>query len=216
MRRLAFLAAHTSKIDFGLLVTGVTYRHPGLLAKIVTTFDVLSGGRAVLGAAWFEREHRALGNLYATSPADVEHKLDVLRRHCDDLGRDFGTIRVTVAAMKPRPEPGTRDQFVRQMAAYARIGVHTAIITRSSAPRPPGSTAWPRSSRSWPNSAELLFAAGSGKKATAGTLSVHIGQCPAGYRRWRLSGAARTGDRGTGWRWGHCGPGHVVAPFCRW
>src|ERR1700710_82348 len=63
---LGYLAAHTSTIDLGLLVTGVTYRHPGLLAKIVTTLDVLSGGRAVLGlgAAWFEREHRALGVPY--------------------------------------------------------------------------------------------------------------------------------------------------------
>jgi F420-dependent oxidoreductase-like protein len=60
---LGYLAAHTSTVDLGLLVTGVTYRHPGPLAKIVTTLDVLSGGRAVLGigAAWFEREHRGLG-----------------------------------------------------------------------------------------------------------------------------------------------------------
>jgi F420-dependent oxidoreductase-like protein len=60
---LGFLAAHTSTVDLQLLVTGVTYRHPGLLAKIVTTLDVLSGGRAVLGigAAWYEREHLALG-----------------------------------------------------------------------------------------------------------------------------------------------------------
>lgn len=60
---LGFLAAHTSTVDLQLLVTGVTYRHPGLLAKIVTTLDVLSGGRAVLGlgAAWNEEEHRALG-----------------------------------------------------------------------------------------------------------------------------------------------------------
>src|SRR5919107_1437290 len=59
---LGYLAAHTSKIDLGLLVTGVTYRHPGLLAKIVTTLDVLSGGRAGLGigAAWFERKHHQL------------------------------------------------------------------------------------------------------------------------------------------------------------
>ena len=46
---LGFLAAHTSTVELQLLVTGVTYRHPGLLAKIVTTLDVLSGGRAVLG-----------------------------------------------------------------------------------------------------------------------------------------------------------------------
>ena len=60
---LGYLAAHTSSISLGMLVTGVTYRHPGLLAKTVTTVDVLSGGRAVLGigAAWFEREHRGLG-----------------------------------------------------------------------------------------------------------------------------------------------------------
>ena len=60
---LGYLAAHTSTVSLGLLVTGVTYRHPGMLAKTVTTLDVLSGGRAVLGigAAWFEREHRGLG-----------------------------------------------------------------------------------------------------------------------------------------------------------
>lgn len=60
---LAYLAAHTSTVELGVLVSGVTYRHPGLLAKIVTTLDVVSGGRAALGlgAAWFEREHRAFG-----------------------------------------------------------------------------------------------------------------------------------------------------------
>ena len=60
---LGFLAAHTSTVELQLLMTGVTYRHPGLLAKIVSTLDVLSGGRAALGigAAWYEREHRALG-----------------------------------------------------------------------------------------------------------------------------------------------------------
>ena len=60
---LGFLAAHTSRVELQLLVTGVTYRNPGILAKIVSTLDVLSGGRAVLGigAAWNEREHRGLG-----------------------------------------------------------------------------------------------------------------------------------------------------------
>ena len=60
---LGFAAAHTSRIELGLLVTGVTYRHPGLLAKTVATLDVLSGGRAMLGigAAWYEREHLGLG-----------------------------------------------------------------------------------------------------------------------------------------------------------
>ena len=60
---LGFLAANTSTVELQLLVTGVTYRHPGLLAKIVSTLDVLSGGRAMLGigAGWYEREHAALG-----------------------------------------------------------------------------------------------------------------------------------------------------------
>ncbi len=60
---LGFLAAHTERVRLGLLVTGVTYRHPGLLAKTVATLDVLSGGRARLGigAAWYEREHLGLG-----------------------------------------------------------------------------------------------------------------------------------------------------------
>ncbi len=60
---LGFLAGQTQRMTLGLLVTGVTYRHPGLLAKIATTLDVLSGGRAMLGlgAAWYEREHRGLG-----------------------------------------------------------------------------------------------------------------------------------------------------------
>src|SRR4051794_22172031 len=51
---LAFVAARTRTLRFRTLVTGVTYRHPGLLAKTVTTLDVLSGGRAELGlgAAW--------------------------------------------------------------------------------------------------------------------------------------------------------------------
>ena len=60
---LGYLAGRTGRITLGLLVTGVTYRHPGLLAKIVTTLDILSGGRAQLGigAAWYEREHLGLG-----------------------------------------------------------------------------------------------------------------------------------------------------------
>src|SRR2546428_11000471 len=60
---LAFAAARTNRIKLGTMVTGVTYRHPGLLVKTVTTLDVLSHGRAYLGigAAWNEEEHRGLG-----------------------------------------------------------------------------------------------------------------------------------------------------------
>jgi len=60
---LGALAARTKTVKLGTLVTGVTYRNPALLAKIVTTLDVISGGRAFLGigAAWFDLEHDALG-----------------------------------------------------------------------------------------------------------------------------------------------------------
>ncbi|MBT0772858.1 LLM class F420-dependent oxidoreductase [Kineosporia sp. J2-2] len=60
---LGYLAGVTKNVRLSLLVTGVTYRHPGLLAKTVTTLDVLSRGRAMLGigAAWYDREHAGLG-----------------------------------------------------------------------------------------------------------------------------------------------------------
>ncbi|MCV7279850.1 LLM class F420-dependent oxidoreductase [Mycolicibacterium flavescens] len=210
---LGFMAAHTSTLQLSLLVTGVTYRHPGLLAKTVTTLDVLSGGRTWLGigAAWFEREHVGLGvpyppvaerferleealqicaqmwdpadngpyrgkhyelaetlcspqpisrpkvmiggggerktlrlvaqygdacNLFGT-PDEIAHKLEVLRRHCDTVGRDFDDIRVTILD-HDGPTPGSTDDYVRKMAAYAKVGVDTVIVM------PPGGSpaAW--------------------------------------------------------------------------
>ncbi len=60
---LSYFAGLTEKVKLGALVTGVVYRYPGILAKTVSTLDVLSGGRAYLGigAAWFDREARGLG-----------------------------------------------------------------------------------------------------------------------------------------------------------
>jgi F420-dependent oxidoreductase-like protein len=58
---LAALAAHTSKVEVGLLVTGNTYRNPGLLAKMAATLDHATGGRLIfgIGSGWFEQEHKA-------------------------------------------------------------------------------------------------------------------------------------------------------------
>jgi F420-dependent oxidoreductase-like protein len=63
---LAYLAGQTERIRLRAMVNGVTYRHPGLLIKAVTTLDVLSGGRAIfgIGAAWNEQEHLGLGVPY--------------------------------------------------------------------------------------------------------------------------------------------------------
>ena len=78
---LGFIAGRTERLRLRLLVTGVTYRHPGLLAKTVTTLDVVSGGRAELGlgAAWYEREHRALGVPYPSTAERFERLEEALQ-----------------------------------------------------------------------------------------------------------------------------------------
>jgi F420-dependent oxidoreductase-like protein len=201
---LGYLAAVTERVRLGLLVTGTTYRHPGLLAKTVTTLDVLSGGRAMLGigAAWYEREHLGLGvpfpstserferleetlqvcrqmwsdddgpydgrhytlaetvcvpppiqqprppvlvggsgerktlrlvaqyadacNLFGQAPEVVAHKLEVLQRHCDDVGRDYAEIEKTMlAATDPLADV---DAFLTRMAEYAAVGIELVTL----------------------------------------------------------------------------------------
>lgn len=60
---LAYMAAMTSRVKLGTMVTGAFYRYPGILVKTVTTLDVLSGGRGILGigAGWYEKESRGMG-----------------------------------------------------------------------------------------------------------------------------------------------------------
>ena len=196
---LGYLAAKTERMALGLLVTGVMYRYPGLLAKIVTTLDVLSDGRARLGigASWYEREQHGLGvpvvpvaerferlqetlqiclqmwsdnngpfhgrhyqlaetlcvpaplsrprppimiggggekktlrlaarygdacNVFGTSPADVAHKLDVLRAHCATEGTDYAAIEKTVLVLRPVLEE--TDAFLADAEQYAALGV---------------------------------------------------------------------------------------------
>ena len=82
---LGYLAGVTERMKLGTLVTGVIYRHPGLLVKTVTTLDVLSGGRAYfgLGAGWFEREALGLGVPFPRSGS----ALNGWRRRCRSRGR---------------------------------------------------------------------------------------------------------------------------------
>ncbi|MFC7494220.1 MULTISPECIES: LLM class F420-dependent oxidoreductase [unclassified Nocardioides] len=201
---LGYLAGVTERVRLSLLVTGATYRHPGLLAKIVTTLDVLSRGRAMLGlgAAWYDREHRGLGvpfpptserferleetlqvalqmwsdedgaydgkhfqlaetvcvpapvqqprppiliggsgerktlrlvaqyadacNLFPEGVDGARHKLEVLRRHCDDVGRDYDSIEKTMlGGTDPLADP---DGFVTDMAAYADLGISLVTL----------------------------------------------------------------------------------------
>ena len=133
---LGFLAAHTTSAELQLLVTGVTYRHPGLLAKIVTTLDVLSGGRAVLGigAAWYDREHLGLGVPFPPLGERferLEETLQILRQMWSDddgafLGQHYAlaeTINVPQSIARPHPPimiGGTGEQkTLRLVAQYA-------------------------------------------------------------------------------------------------
>jgi F420-dependent oxidoreductase-like protein len=78
---LGALAARTSKVRLGSMVTGVTYRNPALLAKVVTTLDVISSGRAILGigAAWNEQEHRGYGFDFFTARERFERLTEAVQ-----------------------------------------------------------------------------------------------------------------------------------------
>ncbi len=133
---LGFLAGQTRNLTLGLLVTGVTYRHPGLLAKIVTTLDVLSSGRAQLGigAAWFEREHHGLGVPYPPTAERferLEETIQICRQMwSDDDGPYEGKhyhLAETLCSPGPiqRPGPGIliggmgEQKTLRLVAKYA-------------------------------------------------------------------------------------------------
>ena len=77
---LSAMAAHTSKIRCGIIVTGVTYRHPAVLADMAVTVDHVSGGRFELGigAAWWELEHQPYGIRFPP----VGERMDMLRETC--------------------------------------------------------------------------------------------------------------------------------------
>jgi F420-dependent oxidoreductase-like protein len=78
---LGFAAGRTSRIKLGTMVTGITYRYPGILIKTVTTLDVLSGGRAYfgVGAAWNEEEHVGLDVPFPPLKERFERLEDTLR-----------------------------------------------------------------------------------------------------------------------------------------
>ena len=111
---LAALARETSRVRLGTLVTGVTYRNPALLAKLATTLDTISGGRALLGlgAAWNDVEHAGYG--YEFPPIRermdrLEEALTIIRAMFDEERPSFqGThYRIEEALNVPRPvQPG--------------------------------------------------------------------------------------------------------------
>lgn len=211
---LAFVAGQTQHIKLGTLVTCAVYREPGVLVKIVTSLDVLSGGRALfgVGAGWYDAEARGLGipfpplserferleevlqiarqmwsgdeasyagrhyqmgrllnspnSLQRPHPpiliggggekktlrlvakygdmcnlADIPgvvplealaHKLQVLRGHCEDVGRDYDEIEKTVMSFLQAGDDlsADRDHMLRHFEALAELGFSNVILVR--------------------------------------------------------------------------------------
>jgi F420-dependent oxidoreductase-like protein len=131
---LGYLAGVTATVQLQILVTGVTYRYPGLLAKIVSTLDVLSGGRGALGigAAWYEREHHALGVPYPPTRARLDllaETLEVVTQMWSDdngpyAGRHFH-LAETINSPQPLQRPpimiggSGEKRLLRLVARYA-------------------------------------------------------------------------------------------------
>jgi F420-dependent oxidoreductase-like protein len=147
---LGALAARTQRVQLGTLVTGVTYRNPAILAKIVTTLDVISRGRAILGlgAAWYDVEHQALGVDY---PRDgvrldmLEEAVQVCRAMFtgDDVSFTGTHYRLDHARNLPRPVQaggpkimiggGGEKRTLRLVARYAdqcNVTGDVATLTR--------------------------------------------------------------------------------------
>jgi F420-dependent oxidoreductase-like protein len=107
---LGALAVVTHRVQLGTLVTGVTYRNPGILAKIVTTLDIISRGRAILGigGAWYDVEHGGLGVEY---PSDrvrldmLEEAVQICRAMFtgDDVSFSGQHYRLDHARSRPQP-----------------------------------------------------------------------------------------------------------------
>jgi len=133
---LGFLAAATERVTLGTMVTGVTYRNPAILAKIGTTLDVLSGGRAYygIGAAWFDHEHESLGVPFPSVRERferLEEAIQIANGMWSDSDAGFeGThyapkrlLNVPAAISSPRPKlliGGSGEQkTLRLVARYA-------------------------------------------------------------------------------------------------
>src|SRR4051812_45987299 len=207
---LAAMAAHTTSLACGIIVSGVTYRHPAVVANMATTIDHISGGRMELGigAAWNEEEHGEYGinfprigvrmdmldeacrvlralwtekranfegehytlteaqnepkpvqermplwvggsgekrtlrivaehatgwNTFFGDVAEYRHKLEVLERHCADVGRDPAEIRKQIVIRADLAAGQTSEQLVEALLPYKALGVADFLVSA----RPP-------------------------------------------------------------------------------
>ena len=107
---LGALAARTQRVRLGTLVTGNTYRNPALLGKIVTSLDVISGGRALLGigTGWFEQEHTSLGFAFGSLRErfdKLEEALAILKPMLRDERPTFSGSHYSTQELINRPAP---------------------------------------------------------------------------------------------------------------
>ena len=114
---LGYIAGQTSRVGLGTMCTGVTYRHPGILAKQVSTLDVLSGGRAWLGigAAWFDREHIGLGVPFPPLKERyerLEEALQIVKQMWSDDNGPFEGKHYKLAETLNVPQPLNRPRIL--------------------------------------------------------------------------------------------------------
>jgi len=112
---LAALAARTSRIRLGTLVSPATFRHPSVLAKMVVTVDHVSGGRAELGlgAGWHEGEHRAYGFEFPPTPTRMERlaeQLEIVTRSWTEDAVEFQGRHYQVQDLRALPKPVQRPR----------------------------------------------------------------------------------------------------------
>lgn len=146
---LGYVAGVTQRVKLGALVTGVIYRHPGLLVKTATTLDVLSGGRAYfgLGAAWFEREAVGLGVPFPALKERferLEETLQITKQMWSDDSGPYSGRHFQLAETMCHPQPITRPhppiliggmgehktlrlvaQYADACNLFARMGIET-------------------------------------------------------------------------------------------
>ena len=112
---LAGLAAITSKLRLGTMVSPATFRHPSVFAKSIVTIDQISGGRVEpgLGAGWWDREHEAYGfDLPALGPRldAFEEQLEIIARQWEDGAFSFDGEHFKIADLDARPKPVQRPR----------------------------------------------------------------------------------------------------------
>jgi len=147
---LAYMAAVTRNVRLGTMVTGAFYRHPGVLVKMVTTLDVLSGGRGILGigAGWYRQESLGMGVPFPRSLGELMGRLEETLQIAHHMWRDdrstfegrYYRLEEPICSPQPISEPhpyiliggGGEEKTLRYVARYGdacnlHLGAHPKL-----------------------------------------------------------------------------------------